>query len=96
MLGKPLHGDMEGGEIITAENAATLFFGCAECGEEKFWLGNYQCPRCDSEVHAVLEMTKPKYNSAAAIVSGGHPVDWEELWLCLLCGHRYWIGNANY
>lgn len=95
-IGRPLYGDVGGGPLITAENIREFFFGCAECGAEKFWAWGYHCPRCDYDHHAVIEVGEPRYSEWAAYEWGGHPQDWEEFWVCLLCGHRYWIGNANY
>jgi len=58
------------------------FFGCEKCGEEKFWARCDCCPRCYFNLHALIESTEPYFK------------DWEERWLCLACGLRYWIDHS--
>jgi len=82
--------------IVTCENMADLFFACDVCGHEKFWAWGYCCPICDYDKALILDATKPEYDYAAAIEVGGNPMNWNEKWKCLMCGHEFWIDNSNY
>jgi len=83
-------------EPLSADKLPDRFFSCVECGHEKFWQWPYQCPRCDSDKHAILSIGEAHYNPGAAMEFGGMPMSWDEEWLCVVCGYEYGISNSNY